>query len=72
MRRRNRNPEPDEVRFVRAFFFFRQIEPYAARIVVSAPLPFSGAESKETPISKMRGHWQDFRGIRFMPTFHPA
>ena len=24
------------------------------------------------PISKLRGNWQDFRGIRFMPTFHPA
>ena len=23
------------------------------------------------PISKLRGNWQDFRGIRFMPTFHP-
>ena len=25
-----------------------------------------------TPISRLRGHWHDFRGVRLMPTLHPA
>jgi uracil-DNA glycosylase family 4 len=26
----------------------------------------------KTPISKLRGRWHEVRGIRMMPTFHPA
>jgi len=26
----------------------------------------------DTPMSKLRGHWQQYDGIKFMPTFHPA
>ncbi len=25
-----------------------------------------------TPISRLRGQWHDYHGIRLMPTFHPA
>jgi DNA polymerase len=26
----------------------------------------------DTPISKLRGNWHEYRGIKFMPTYHPA
>ncbi|HXW83398.1 MAG TPA: uracil-DNA glycosylase family protein, partial [Candidatus Binataceae bacterium] len=26
----------------------------------------------KTPISRLRGAWQELHGIRLMPTFHPA
>ena len=26
----------------------------------------------KTPISRLRGNWHELRGIRMMPTFHPA
>jgi DNA polymerase len=25
-----------------------------------------------TPISRLRGHWHDYNGIKLMPTLHPA
>ena len=27
---------------------------------------------EQTPISKLRGTWHEYRGIPVMPTFHPA
>ena len=26
----------------------------------------------QTPISQLRGKWFEYRGVRLMPTFHPA
>jgi DNA polymerase len=26
----------------------------------------------KTPISRLRGNWQEVRGVKLMPTFHPA
>jgi uracil-DNA glycosylase len=26
----------------------------------------------KTPISKLRGKWHEVRGVKMMPTFHPA
>ena len=31
-----------------------------------------GLFGRPVPITKMRGHWQTFRDIPVMPTYHPA
>ena len=68
----NRNPEPDEVASCEPFLF-RQIETVRPRAIVGlGTFAVQAVLKVKTPISKMRGQWQDFRGIRFMPTFHPA
>jgi uracil-DNA glycosylase len=68
----NRNPEPDEVASCEPFLF-RQIETVRPRAIVGlGTFAVQAVLKVKTPISKMRGNWQDFRGIRFMPTFHPA
>ncbi len=68
----NRNPEPDEVASCEPFLF-RQIEIVRPRAIVGlGTFAVQAVLKVKTPISKMRGQWQDFRGIRFMPTFHPA
>src|SRR6266436_3519515 len=68
----NRNPEPDEVAACEPFLF-RQIETVRPRAIVGlGTFAVQAVLKVKTPISKMRGNWQDFRGIRFMPTFHPA
>jgi len=68
----NRNPEPDEVASCEPFLF-RQIVIVRPRAIVGlGTFAVQAVLKVKTPISKMRGHWHDFRGIRFMPTFHPA
>ena len=68
----NRNPEPDEIAACMPFLS-RQIELVAPRVVVA--LGTFAAQTLlgvKTPISRMRGVWHDYRGVRVMPTFHPA
>jgi uracil-DNA glycosylase len=68
----NRNPELDEVASCEPFLF-RQIEIVRPRAIVGlGTFAVQAVLKVKTPISKMRGKWHDFRGIRFMPTFHPA
>ena len=38
----------------------------------SAPSRCNAVLRLKTPISKLRGNWQEVRGIKMMPTFHPA
>jgi uracil-DNA glycosylase family 4 len=68
----NRNPESDEVASCEPFLF-RQIDLIRPRAIVGLGTFAVQALLKiKTPISKLRGNWQDFRGIKLMPTFHPA
>jgi uracil-DNA glycosylase family 4 len=68
----NRNPEPDEVAACEPFLL-RQIDIVRPRAIVGlGTFAVQAVLKVKTPISKLRGKWQDFRGIRFMPTFHPA
>jgi DNA polymerase len=68
----NRNPEADEVASCRPFLE-EQIRLIAPRAIVTLGT-FAAQALMETdePISRMRGHWQTVRGVRVMPTFHPA
>jgi uracil-DNA glycosylase family 4 len=68
----NRNPEPDEIAACMPFLA-RQIELVGPRVIVA--LGTFAAQTLlgvKTPITRMRGVWQDYRGIKVMPTFHPA
>ncbi len=69
---KNRNPEPDEIRTCLPFLErqLRAIQPeficalgnFAARTLLET----------DAPISKLRGTFHHYMGIRVMPTFHPA
>jgi len=68
----NRNPEPDEIATCIPFLA-RQIELVQPRVIVA--LGTFAAQTLlgvKTPITRLRGTWQSYRGVRVMPTFHPA
>lgn len=68
----NRNPEPDEVASCEPFLL-RQLELIGPEVIVA--LGKFAAQTllrDKTPITKLRGRWFDYHGIRLMPTFHPA
>jgi uracil-DNA glycosylase family 4 len=68
----NRNPEPDEVAACEPFLL-RQIDLVRPRVIVGlGTFAVQSLLKVKTPISRLRGNWQDLRGIRMMPTFHPA
>ena len=68
----NRNPEPDEVEACEPFLF-RQIEVVKPQVIVGlGTFAVQSVLKVKTPISKLRGNWHEVRGIKMMPTFHPA
>ena len=68
----NRNPEPEEVASCEPFLN-RQIEIVRPRVIVGlGTFAVQALLKVKTPISKLRGAWHEGRGIRMMPTFHPA
>ena len=68
----NRDPQGDEVE--QCFpFLVRQIEAVKPRIIVALGKPAAHALLSTTaPISALRGRFHEFRGVKVMPTFHPA
>jgi uracil-DNA glycosylase family 4 len=68
----NRLPEKDEIATCSPFLI-RQIDAIKPKVLVAL-----GACAVQTllaapvAITKIRGQWYDYRGIRMMPTFHPA
>jgi uracil-DNA glycosylase family 4 len=68
----NRNPEADEVASCRPFLD-EQIRLIGPRVIVTLGT-FAAQAILETdePIGRMRGHWKTARGVKVMPTFHPA
>ena len=69
----NRNPEPDETEACRAFAE-RQIELVNPEVIVvlgAVPLRFL-FPNVFGGIRMLRGKWMEYKGIRVMPTYHPA
>jgi uracil-DNA glycosylase len=68
----NRVPAPDEVATCTPYLV-RQLEIIRPRVIVTLGLPASKymLDSKSS-MGKMRGQWHNWRGIKLMPTFHPA
>lgn len=69
---KNRNPEPDEVASCEPFLR-KQVGLIAPEVIVALG-KFAAQTLLETkvPITRLRGQWHDYHGIRLMPTFHPA
>ncbi len=68
---RNRNPEDSEAAACLPFLL-RQIELISPKVIVllgAVPLKYLLGK---TGVTKLRGNWMEFSGIRVMPTFHPA
>ena len=68
----NRNPLPEEISSC-IEHLYKQIEYIKPRIICGlGKFASQTLLDTKTPITKLRGNWYEFRGIRFMPTFHPA
>ncbi|PTL77343.1 uracil-DNA glycosylase [Vitiosangium sp. GDMCC 1.1324] len=68
----NRNPEPDEVTACEPFLR-SQLKAVQPKVIVA--LGKFAAQTllrDSTPITRMRGNWREYEGIKLMPTFHPA
>jgi DNA polymerase len=68
----NRNPEPDEIK---ACFPFveRQIAAIQPDFIIA--LGTTAAQTllgTATPISRLRGRFHEYKGIKVVPTYHPA
>ena len=68
----NRVPAPDEVATCTPYLE-RQLEIIRPRVIVTLGLPAAKymLQSNST-MGKLRGQWHSWRGIKLMPTFHPA
>ncbi|MDH4228314.1 MAG: uracil-DNA glycosylase [Nitrospirota bacterium] len=68
----NRNPEAAELAACEPFLI-RQLAAIRPRVIVA--LGKFAAQSlcrSEAPISRLRGNWHTYEGIKIMPTYHPA
>ncbi len=68
----NRNPEADEVAACRPFLDAK-IQAVRPRIIVTLGRPAANVVlGRDAPISALRGKFHEHRGVKVMPTFHPA
>ncbi|HEX3355695.1 MAG TPA: uracil-DNA glycosylase [Tepidisphaeraceae bacterium] len=68
----NREPAPDEVATCTPYLE-KQIEIIRPAVIVTLGRPaIQHMLQQKISITRMRGQWQSWRGIRLMPTFHPA
>jgi uracil-DNA glycosylase family 4 len=68
----NRNPEPDEVAACEPFLK-KQIDLVQPEIIVGlGKFAVQTLLQSKVPITKVRGNWHRYHGIKLMPTFHPA
>jgi DNA polymerase len=68
----NRNPEPDEVASCEPFLK-KQIDLVRPEIIIAlGKFAVETLLQSKVPITKVRGNWYTYHGIKLMPTFHPA
>jgi DNA polymerase len=68
----NRVPAPDEVATCTPYLE-RQLEIIRPSAIVTLGLPSSQYMlHSKLSMGKLRGQWHDWRGIKLMPTYHPA
>ena len=68
----NRNPEPDEVSSCEPFLK-KQIELVKPKIIVGlGKFAVQTLLQSKIPITRVRGQWHTYQGIKLMPTLHPA
>ena len=68
----NRDPLPDEVAICEPFLL-KQLDIIQPKVIVAlGRFAVQTLLRDSTPISRQRGKWRDYHGIRLMPTFHPS
>jgi uracil-DNA glycosylase len=68
----NRDPEPDEIEACEPFLK-AQIAAIRPRVIVAlGRFAVQTLLRDTTPISRQRGMWREYQGVKLMPTFHPA
>jgi uracil-DNA glycosylase len=68
----NRDPEPDEIAACEPFLK-AQIAAVRPKVVVAlGRFAVQTLLRDATPITRQRGAWRDYEGVKLMPTFHPA
>jgi DNA polymerase len=68
----NRTPLPAEVAACKPFLD-GQIDAVRPRVIVALGKPAASLLlGRDVAITRLRGTWQEYRGIPVMPTFHPA
>jgi uracil-DNA glycosylase len=68
----NRVPAPDETAACTPYLV-RQLEIIRPKAIVTLGLPASKYMlGSNLSMGKLRGQWHDWRGIKLMPTYHPA
>jgi uracil-DNA glycosylase family 4 len=69
---RNRDPEADEVEACLPFLI-KQIDSIRPQVIVTlGKIATNNLLDINEPITKIRGKWREFKGIKVMPTFHPS
>ena len=69
---KDRAPAPDEMAACTPYLE-RQVEIIRPRVIVTLGLPASQfVLQTKLSMSRMRGQWHSWRGIRVMPTWHPS
>lgn len=68
----NRTPTPEEVATCTPYLV-KQLEVIRPRVIVTLGLPATQYMLQTSePMRALRGIWQDWRGIKLMPTYHPS
>ena len=68
----NRNPEPDEIASCLPFLE-RQIAAIQPDFICAlGKIAAQTMLKSDTPISRLRGRFYDYNGIKLLPTYHPA
>ena len=68
----NRNPMPDEIKTCYPFLE-RQIQAIQPQFICAlGTIATQTLLDRKQPISALRGTFHDYRGIKVMPTYHPA
>jgi uracil-DNA glycosylase len=68
----NRPPTPDEASICKPFLLREIAAVKPEVIVVLGNTAMKNLLETQTGITRLRGHFQDFKGSKVMPTFHPA
>lgn len=68
----NRNPEADEINSCLPFLK-KQLQVIRPRIIcLLGRIATQVLLETSTPLNKLRGQWQEWQGIKVMPTYHPS
>jgi len=68
----NRNPLPEETSLC-IEYLYKQIDQIRPQVICGlGKVASQTLLNTNTTITRLRGNWQEFRGIKFMPTYHPA